>query len=135
MSAKQTFVVQPKTPWDDYAVLYSEKMGRDEYYWPRDDVGEAVLKLASDHLNGKRVMDVACGFGYLSRVLAKHGATVTAVDSSVKMIEIASAKSSDNAVRYRVADSSHVPGDCGTFDTLICNMALQDIEDRAQDRL
>ncbi len=120
--------MERKIPWDDYAQSYTEKMDRNEYYWPRDDVIEAVLKFASNHLNGQRVIDVACGFGYLSRMLSEHGATVTAVDSSEMMIEIANTKSSGSSVGYSVADSAEVPFDSGTFDTLVCNMALQDIE-------
>ncbi|NIU81175.1 methyltransferase domain-containing protein, partial [Candidatus Bathyarchaeota archaeon] len=35
------------------------------------------------------ILDLACGQGYLSRILARKGAKVVGVDLSVKMLEIA----------------------------------------------
>ena len=116
-------------PWDEYAELYVEKMDREGYYWPRDEVLKVVLRLCGDHLDGRRALDVACGFGYLSRILMKHGASVTAVDNSGRMIEIARKEPLNSSVIYHVADSRKIPIDSGTFDMLVCNMALQDIED------
>ena len=116
-------------PWDQYANFYVKKMEKKGYYWPRDKVFQAVLACSQDHLAGKSVLDLACGFGNFSLILEKNGAVVTGVDRSRNMIEIARKKSSNSSVSYLVADSDKIPVRSNSFDTVVCNMALQDIED------
>lgn len=57
----------------------------------------AMLSLIGD-AEGKRVLDAGCGSGYYSILLAKRGATVTGIDISEKMIELAK----KNAVKASV---------------------------------
>lgn len=57
----------------------------------------AMLSLIGD-VKDKRILDAGCGFGYYSIFLAKKGATVTGVDISEKMIELAK----KNAVKASV---------------------------------
>ena len=48
----------------------------------------AMLALLGD-VSGQRVLDIGCGAGQLSETLAAHGATVSGIDVSPSMIEIA----------------------------------------------
>lgn len=48
----------------------------------------AMLSLIGD-VKGKKVLDAGCGYGYYSVLLAKRGATVTGIDISERMIELA----------------------------------------------
>ncbi len=50
----------------------------------------------------KKLLDAGCGEGYLSRILAKQGAMMTAVDYAEKMIEIAKERTtSKEAIVYK----------------------------------
>ncbi len=54
---------------------------------------------------GKRVVELGCGFGHLSRWLAAEGAQrVLAFDLSEKMLAAAGAATTDAAIEYRRAD-------------------------------
>src|SRR6478735_7496757 len=54
--------------------------------WPSEPI--AVVPAG---IQGHRVLDMACGYGVASRHLASHGADVTAVDLSSKLLERAMA--------------------------------------------
>lgn len=70
-------------------------------------------------LGGQSVLDLACGTGILTRLVADHGAEhVVGVDSSAPMIEQARlAGDRGGRIEYRVADVSAVPT-VGTFDAV-----------------
>lgn len=66
--------------------------------WP------AVRAMLPD-LNGLRVADLGCGFGWAARWMRAHGAaSVLGVDLSQNMIARARADTSDPAIEYRIAD-------------------------------
>ncbi|OMI26204.1 hypothetical protein BTA31_15420 [Bacillus haynesii] len=54
-----------------------------------------------DMVKNQRVLDAGCGEGYFSRLLAKAGASVTAVDYSPRMIDIAKERTDDLPIEYR----------------------------------
>ncbi len=80
-------------------------------------------------VEGKRILDAGCGEGYLSRILAKAGASVVAVDYSRKMLEIARDRTQKNL------DISYKHGNMGNlsflkdmwFDIVVSNMVLGDL--------
>jgi 2-polyprenyl-3-methyl-5-hydroxy-6-metoxy-1,4-benzoquinol methylase len=79
----------------------------------------------------QRVLDIACGNGQMSRVLARMGACVTAIDGSAQMIHLAKDRSQGLTIDYHVADIANnktLPNlKNGQFDAVLCNMALMDI--------
>lgn len=77
-------------------------------------------------LGSQRVLDLACGVGALSRILADRGAIVTAVDASAEMLNHAEPAN----VKYRHGDATNTNWwDGEPFDGVVSNMALMDIGD------
>src|SRR5215510_7041363 len=69
-------------------------------------------------LDGKRVMDLACGFGFYTRRLKQHGAAqVIGVDISPEMIRLAREHEQKEplGIAYRVGDAVALP-QLGPFD-------------------
>ena len=90
-------------------------------------------KRAVQGLQGK-VLDVACGTGDMSVLLAKQGCTVTGVDISEEMLNIARRKwyagvspaaSASGSLAYQVADAEHLPFDEATFDAVTCAFGVR----------
>src|SRR6478735_7588393 len=97
----------------------------------RDWAAEARPFLPDD-LSGQRVLEMACGLGELSRLLASRGASVTAVHLPTKMLDQATNQEAarPQGVRYLVGDVTTTDWwDGGLFDGVVCNMALMDIDD------
>jgi SAM-dependent methyltransferase len=81
---------------------------------------------------GKRVLDVACGQGRMSRYLNLLGADVTGVDIAAAMLSKARAAGPDSIVYVRANVAGHPDWwDGRSFDGCTCEMALMDIDDLA----
>ncbi|WP_153722278.1 class I SAM-dependent DNA methyltransferase [Sporosarcina cascadiensis] len=70
--------------YTEFAHIYDELMNDIPY-----DAYIELLDLASAGVSGKKVLDIGCGTGLLSAMLAKRGAYVTGVDLSCDMLEVA----------------------------------------------
>jgi 2-polyprenyl-3-methyl-5-hydroxy-6-metoxy-1,4-benzoquinol methylase len=108
---------------------------------PADPVLQALLALLGPPA-GRRVLDVACGHGRVSRELARQGAAVTGIDLSAALIAKAEAEEQSRplGIRYLQGDASDraafslaqgVAGEGGPapFDAVVCNFGLADIDD------
>lgn len=83
---------------------------------------------------GQTVCDLACGQGRVSRRLADLGADVVGLDISSRLLAIArQAETNDpRGITYLLADARFCEGIAdGTFDGVVCHMALMDIADLA----
>ena len=71
---------------------------------------------------GQRVLDVGCGTGSLSILLAEADNTVVGIDLSPDMIAQARAKAerSGASIDFRVGDASDVAESPATFDVVLC---------------
>lgn len=81
-------------------------------------LGGAVAKLLAPR-PGERILDLGCGNGTLTEVLADSGATLVGVDASADMVDAARARGLD----ARVVDAHHLPFD-HEFDAVFSNAAL-----------
>jgi SAM-dependent methyltransferase len=81
---------------------------------------------------GTRVLDVGCGIGRWSRLLAARGARVTGVDLSPTMIAEAERRARASGLgdrcQFMVQDSATLEID-GSFDLIVCVTVLQHILD------
>lgn len=83
------------------------------------------------NIKEKVVLDLACGEGFNTRILARIGAKVTGVDFSEALIKFARQEEANEKlnVHYEVMDATNleiIPD--GHFNLVTCFMALQDIE-------
>ncbi|XHF85999.1 malonyl-ACP O-methyltransferase BioC [Vibrio sp. HN007] len=92
-------------------------------------VGHELLSMMPETLEGKRVLDIGCGTGYFSELLADKGAKVTAADISVEMLEQAETRCGSKVEFYQQADAENLPFESEQFDYVFSSLALQWCED------
>ena len=117
--------------WARIAEWYDAKQSDTGDFWHRTLIDPTFLQVIGD-VHGKRVLDLTCGNGYLSRRFAREGAEVVAVDASAPIIERARARGNRGRpeIEYHVADAVHLGMLAPTsFDLVACNMGLMDIGD------
>jgi ubiquinone/menaquinone biosynthesis C-methylase UbiE len=117
--------------WDQMTDWWDEKLGDEGDLWHRALIDPPLLHLVGE-VSGLHLLDLACGNGYLSRRFARQGAIVTSVDANAPLIERARAREEQErlGISYHVADAAHLEMlEESTFDLVVCNMALMDIED------
>ena len=74
-------------------------------------------KIIPAYLSGRHVLDVACGTGYWTRLIAPRAATVTGVDLSPEMLAIARAHQPMSApATFVTGDAFALEQVSGTFD-------------------
>ncbi len=107
------------------------RMGANGDLWHRSLIDPAVRRVVGP-VRGLRVVDVACGNGYLARRMARAGAaTVVGFDRSAPNVRIARGheRNDPTGARFEVADAARLPLPTGTTDLVVANMALMDIAD------
>jgi ubiquinone/menaquinone biosynthesis C-methylase UbiE len=117
--------------WDDAAESWVDfvRKGKDFY---RDELNNPATFRLIGNVEGRLVLDLACGEGYNARILARKGAKVVGVDFSAKLVQLARIEEAKEklGIDYHiadVADLSRFPSNY--FDLVTCFMALQDIKD------
>lgn len=81
-------------------------------------------------LNGKRVLDLGCGFGHNCMDFVKRGAAeVVGVDISEKMLEVAMAECSHPDIAYMNMSMTDISQLEGKFDLIYSSLAFHYIED------
>lgn len=115
--------------YDDPAFL----AGYSEFPRSRDGLGATsewpALRALLPAVAGKRVVDLGCGFGQLSRWLAAEGAaSVLGIDLSEKMLARATTETTSPAVRYRRADLDTLDLDPRNADLIVSSMAFHYVE-------
>jgi len=71
---------------------------------------------------GQRVLDVACGPGYVAEAARGRGATPTGVDISSEMIRIA--RERHREIDFRVGDATALELESSHFDTVVSNFGV-----------
>jgi len=120
---------KPTAEWDKMASWWHAEAADRGVYHQYTDIYPVVKKLLGS-VKGKKVVEIGCGNGYFSRVLAKSGAKVTAFDVSTEMIAIASTeeKKKPLGIVYLHRDAARLHEiKSGSFDIAVANMVLMDI--------
>lgn len=124
--------VSEREGWEHVAAWYDAHLTRGPSDLYREVVLPGVLRMLDAHA-GQRVLDVACGQGWLARELSDAGAAVVGIDASPSLIE--AAKAHGSKARYLVGDARNLTEvlrdasvDGSTFDAAACVLALMNIE-------
>jgi len=119
-----------KRQWDEAAKTWVKfvREGKDYY---REYLNGPALKRMMGEVEGKMVLDIACGEGYFSRYFAKVGAKVTGIDISSSLVNQAmkEEKTHPLGIKFFEADAANLSMlKSDSFDLAFCFMALMDIE-------
>lgn len=110
-------------PWADFV-----RMGKDYY---REEMNNPATLRIVGNVRYKQLLDLSCGEGHNTRILAKKGAKATGVDFSKEMIKLARQREERDrlGIRYYVLDAADLKElESGRFEVVTCFMALMDIE-------
>ncbi len=82
-------------------------------------------------VTGKRILDAGCGQGYLSRIFARRGAIVTAIEPSATFYRYSVERERQQplGITYLQADLSLLQSMQARFDCVVANMVFMDIPD------
>lgn len=78
---------------------------------------------------GMRVMDLACGIGYGSRILAEDGKRVLAIDRDAEAISYARNHYAHEGVTFQVGDANGLHVSDEPLDAAVCFETIEHIED------
>lgn len=109
--------------------------------WTGERLVTTVLnEIAVEHLSryafsqafvtGKKVLDLACGEGYGSFLLAKHAAEVMGVDIDKKIIEHAQNKYRKNNLSYECSSATNLSYTDSAFDTVVSFETIEHVSDQ-----
>jgi SAM-dependent methyltransferase len=126
---------EPPTPDRGRPEFYSDPAAVGEYISYRDRGASrnqlleepSFLALIGD-VDGKQVLDLGCGYGHYSELLARKGAKVLGIDRAELMIAEAKKRSGD-LIDYRVADIETVELPAESFDVVVSNLAFHYLSD------
>jgi SAM-dependent methyltransferase len=84
-----------------------------------DSIEHCVLRL--NPRAGERILDLATGTGWTSRVVAQRGAVVTGADIAVDLLEAAraNAQAAKLPIDYQIGDAEKLPFEDASFDAVI----------------
>ena len=89
-----------------------------------------VLRSMLPDVNGLRVVDLGCGYGWFCRWAREQGAKeVLGLDISEKMLDRARGATTDRAVAYRRADLEELSLPPASFDLVYSSLAFHYVED------
>src|ERR1051325_9839065 len=106
----------------DFAFADASYLGHESWIAPAFD--------ALGDVDGRRVLDLGCGHGMASIVLARRGALVTACDLSIGYVREAGIRAKVNGVNTRlvVCDGERLPFADGAFDRIWGNAILHHLD-------
>jgi 2-polyprenyl-3-methyl-5-hydroxy-6-metoxy-1,4-benzoquinol methylase len=82
------------------------------------DLGLLKQKIPA-RLRGARVLEIACGTGYWTQLIAGVAASVTATDLAEEPMQIARSKTYDAMPQFNIADAYALPASLGRFDAAL----------------
>lgn len=125
------YIIQKRTK---KAEVYFNEVGKD-YELKEGQIFSKIYSVtdALDLLDEKQdiILDLGCGTGSNLPVLSKYAKKVMGIDNSPKMINLSEhiCKSANLNYELKIGDSTHLPIDSESIDTVFINMMLHHISD------
>jgi len=119
------------TSWDEVAADYHKSVGETGDSYHRTYVNPAIFDILGD-IKDFSVLDLACGQGYLSRILSRKGAAVIGVDLSERMLKFARASEDSEplGVKYICCSSASMPAvSDASIDCIVSTFGFHDIKE------
>ena len=112
--------------WASNARAWTElsRQGWDTY---RDALNTPAFLALLPEIDGRTGLDIGCGEGHNTRLLAARGARMTGVDIVPAFIEAAWERENPPAIQYVIADAQNLPFGPGRFDFATAFMSLMDM--------
>lgn len=111
----------------DYDLIYNEEECQDDL--------DAVRQHLAIVLKGHTVLELACGTGYWTEVIADVADKIVAIDLSPEMIEEARARElPPEQVTFRVADAYALPDDLGDFTAVFIGFWWSHVKRETQEK-
>ncbi len=119
--------------WDSNADAWT-KLARAGYDVYRDQLNTPAFLAMLPPVKGMRGLDLGCGEGHNTRLVAKLGASMTAIDISEIFIRHAQAeeKRAPLGITYQTASAVELPFDAASFDFAVGFMSFMDIPETAK---
>lgn len=116
--------------YTDFAYIYDKLIGQDYEKWA--DYIEEIFKL--NNKSPKLVLDLGCGTGSITNILAKRGYDMIGIDMSVDMLNVAREKAMEQEldVLYLCQDIREFEL-YGTVDAIICTLDVLNYITEPQD--
>lgn len=118
------------TSWGGVAEWYDKHLEKSNDTYHEKVVHPNLIRMLGE-IKGKHVLDLACGQGIFSRMLADKGANVIGVDLGKELITLAEKRSKEYAFKVHYfhgsSDDLYMVKD-ETKDIVVCVLALQNIE-------
>ena len=115
------------TSWGNVAGWYNQLLEDNEDTYQEKVIKPNLLRILAPK-KGEEILDVGCGQGYFSRVLAQAGAKVLGVDIGGELIKLAKKFSGPNE-KYLVLSAERLLGFVNNrFDAIVCVLALQNMK-------
>lgn len=119
--------------WNENAAVWT-RLARAGYDVYRDYLNTPAFFKLLPAVGGLTGLDIGCGEGHNTRLLARRGARVTAIDISEVFIQYAqqSEEQEPLGIDYRIASAVALPFGDATFDFAVSFMSFMDIPETAR---
>ncbi|HBZ87020.1 MAG: methyltransferase [Candidatus Edwardsbacteria bacterium RIFOXYD12_FULL_50_11] len=119
-----------KQYWEENAEAWTalSRAGYDVY---RDHVNAPAFLKMLPLVKGQKGMDIGCGEGHNTRLVAQQGAILTGIDISEAFIKQAISKETEHplGIKYQVSSGQKMDFTEGSFDFCMATMSLMDMAD------
>ncbi len=115
------------TSWGKVANWYNKHLEEGDDTYQEKLIKPNLLRILAPRV-GENILDVGCGQGYFSRVLAAAGAKIVGVDVAGELIRLAKEQAGKNEVYLVLSAEKLATLADSRFDAAICVLALQNIK-------